>query len=129
LYVAEAKKVADEYAGKLSKKVVSIDGFGKTNVEKAILDGLSSRANSTQYGGGARAALDDLRSISRFGNQEERFAANAMLEKIGPFGMPTVKDTGNLYKIDLPDEHIAKMLDWDKPLSAGSSATSTGLNR
>lgn len=23
----------------------------------------------------------------------------------------------SLYKIDLPDEHIAKMLDWDKPLS------------
>ena len=26
-------------------------------------------------------------------------------------------DPGNLYKIDLPDEHIEKMLDWDKPLS------------
>lgn len=24
---------------------------------------------------------------------------------------------GALYKVDLPDEHIAKMLDWDKPLS------------
>jgi len=24
---------------------------------------------------------------------------------------------GNLYKVDLPDEQIAKMLDWDKPLS------------
>jgi hypothetical protein len=117
LYVAEAKKVADEYAGKLSKKVVSIDGFGKTDVERNILDRLSSRANSTQYSGGAQAALDDLRSISRFGSQEEKIAANAMLEKIGPFAMPTVKDSGNLYKIDLPDEHIAKMLDWDKPLS------------
>ena len=26
-------------------------------------------------------------------------------------------DNGNFYKVDLPDEHIAKMLDWDKPLS------------
>ena len=26
-------------------------------------------------------------------------------------------DDGALYKVDLPDEHIAKMLDWDKPLS------------
>jgi hypothetical protein len=25
--------------------------------------------------------------------------------------------SGALYKVDLPDEHIAKMLDWDKPLS------------
>jgi hypothetical protein len=28
-----------------------------------------------------------------------------------------VKPSGNLYKVDLPDEAIAKMLDWDKPLS------------
>jgi hypothetical protein len=27
------------------------------------------------------------------------------------------KNTGALYKVDLPDEAIAKMLDWDKPLS------------
>jgi hypothetical protein len=27
------------------------------------------------------------------------------------------KQAGSLYKVDLPDEHIAKMLDWDKPLS------------
>ena len=27
------------------------------------------------------------------------------------------RDGGSLYKVDLPDEHIAKMLDWDKPLS------------
>ncbi len=26
-------------------------------------------------------------------------------------------EAGNLYKVDLPDEQIAKMLDWDKPLS------------
>jgi hypothetical protein len=24
---------------------------------------------------------------------------------------------GNMYKVDIPDEHVAKMLDWDKPLS------------
>lgn len=29
---------------------------------------------------------------------------------------------GTVYKVDLPDEHIAKMLDWDKPLSEQSEA-------
>jgi len=29
---------------------------------------------------------------------------------------------GNLYKVDLPDEQIAKMLDWDKPLSQQPAA-------
>jgi hypothetical protein len=28
-----------------------------------------------------------------------------------------IKQGGGLYNVDLPDEHIAKMLDWDKPLS------------
>jgi len=28
-----------------------------------------------------------------------------------------LKNQGNLYKVDLPDEHIARMLDWDKPWS------------
>ena len=29
----------------------------------------------------------------------------------------TAANTGNLYKVDLPDEKIATMLDWDKPVS------------
>jgi hypothetical protein len=31
-----------------------------------------------------------------------------------------VPDAGNLYKVDLPDEKIATMLDWDKPLTEQS---------
>ena len=34
---------------------------------------------------------------------------------------------GNLYKVDLPDEQIAKMLDWDKPLSEQSDAVKAAL--
>ena len=34
---------------------------------------------------------------------------------------------GFLYKVDLPDEHIAKMLDWDKPLSQQSPETVAAL--
>ena len=32
----------------------------------------------------------------------------------------SVRDSGNLYKVDLPDEKIATMLDWDKPMSEQS---------
>ena len=35
--------------------------------------------------------------------------------------------TGALYKVDLPDEHIAKMLDWDKPLSQQSPEVQKAL--
>ena len=30
-------------------------------------------------------------------------------------------EKGNLYKVDIPDEHIPNMLDWDKPLSKQTS--------
>lgn len=35
---------------------------------------------------------------------------------------------GNTYKVDLPDEHIAKMLDWDKPLSQQAPEVQAALN-
>ena len=34
---------------------------------------------------------------------------------------------GALYKVDLPDEHIAKMLDWDKPLSEQAPEVQSAL--
>ncbi len=37
------------------------------------------------------------------------------------------KPQGNLYKVDLPDEAIAKMLDWDKPLSQQSPSAHPAL--
>lgn len=36
---------------------------------------------------------------------------------------------GSLYKVDLPDEAIGKMLDWDKPLSQQSSAVRKALEQ
>jgi len=36
---------------------------------------------------------------------------------------------GNLYKVDLPDDSIAKMLDWDKPLGEQSKGVQSLLKR
>ena len=41
----------------------------------------------------------------------------ALQDLVAREGYPDINFGGNLYKVDLPDEHIAKMLDWDKPLS------------
>ena len=38
-------------------------------------------------------------------------------------------DSGSIYTVDLPDEQIAKMLDWDKPLSQQSSEVRNILKR
>jgi len=37
-------------------------------------------------------------------------------------------ENGNLYKVDIPDEHIATMLDWDKPISKQSELVQSVAN-
>ena len=39
------------------------------------------------------------------------------------------RTAGNLYTVDLPDEHIAKMLDWDKPLSEQPAGVREALRK
>ena len=36
---------------------------------------------------------------------------------------------GNLYKVDIPDEYIPKMLDWDKPLSSQNKEIQPAINQ
>ena len=40
----------------------------------------------------------------------------ALQELIKKEGYPSPSFGGNLYKVDIPDEYLPKMLDWDKPL-------------
>lgn len=50
----------------------------------------------------------------------------AKLEQIkAAGGLSPVK--GNLYHVDIPDEAIAKMLDWDKPLSEQAESVRKAL--
>ena len=44
--------------------------------------------------------------------------------------LPQLEETskGNLYKVDIPDEHIATMLDWDKPISKQSELVQSVAN-
>ena len=48
---------------------------------------------------------------------KEAAQKKALQDLVAKEGYPDINFGGYLYKIDLPDEHIAKMLDWDKPLS------------
>jgi hypothetical protein len=40
-----------------------------------------------------------------------------------------IPETGTLYKVDLPDDKIAKMLDWDKPLSKQSPEVQSAIEK
>jgi len=107
-YVAENPQVAKSYdqAGQMFKNVVNLDK-AKQKIAKyeAVLRGDIPRDGLPGF-----PALpipkswyqEKLKEAKSFVNE-----TNTWLEKHHP----------SLYRVDLPDEQIAKMLDWDKPLS------------
>jgi len=116
IYVAEAPAVAKGYQESLSKRqFLTKDGFfdpselehlnvkvtaGRGDLDKAIELARKYGVPDSDYPDSAARAARDLQKL------EALKAAGGIKQ-----------NTGNLYKIDLPDEKIAKMLDWDKPMT------------
>jgi hypothetical protein len=111
LYLAENPSVAREYQEKLS----SVGGAKNLASQYGDIDGgIAEATKRIQHykqliadgGGGDLRRANGMLNIAQK-NLEDLTAMKA--------GLP--ENTGSLYKVDLPDEHIARMLDWDKPLS------------
>jgi hypothetical protein len=67
----------------------------------------------------ADPAGDALKHLAKHGKgNKDAEAAKGIIRQWASEGAKV--EQGSLYKVDLPDEHIAKMLDWDKPLSQQS---------
>jgi len=94
LYLAEAPEVAQAYANKLT----TVNG-------QAVSDQLDGRV---RY-------LNMLKQQAADGDVNA--AKNVpVIEK----SIAELKNQGSLYKTDIPDEAVARFLDWDKPLSQDS---------
>jgi hypothetical protein len=105
-YVAEAPDVAGSYRNS--------GGYLSNDANKIAADVLSSNK------GDAKKALKHLQHIlppegqQTFVGQSRELIQNAIDSlKSGEYK----KFAGSLYKVDLPDEVVPRMLDWDKPLS------------
>lgn len=133
LYLSESRNVADEYAGKLSSLFVDFaDKTPLTAAEKRVAKIVSDAANGVTYGHSSIAANEAYRQVAApskdrlYGNSfvgQKPMTGRELAETLTlaraaqRLGKPSITDSGSLYKVDLPDEHIDKMLDWDKPLS------------
>jgi hypothetical protein len=106
-YLAEAKKLAEGYAGANAGRAAAFDGLIDLLPKPAQME--VYKAMQMTDGPFKKAKIDDI--VSRFPESSPVFQAN----------------TGNLYKVDLPDEHVAKMLDWDKPLSEQHPSVQSAL--
>jgi hypothetical protein len=122
IYTAENPAVAIEYKKALSNpEVVLKDGTRISNpavgspedVAKAWLEEAYLNGDQTPFD----TAIKKVSMLRNSANSPKQFdSALDVLNNWKKSGA-SVDLGGNLYKVDLPDEKITKMLDWDKPLS------------
>ena len=123
LYLAESRDVAGQY-----QKTLSSDGFlvGDRVFDPSTLRHMNVRSVARK--GDIDAAIAKAQEVASSDSPVSALAAQdlADLQEIKRAGglMP---NEGNLYSVDLPDDQIAKMLDWDKPLSQQSKEVQAAI--
>ena len=149
IYVAESPDVARSYKDVLSSgknarfdgkgyKVVADDAFQGFEVysDNIADDFRGGVAVSEKLQGGFNSLYDALQYVKNQSGADElkffdgdRFALKGPLTPDDLLAGDVLRATpaGNLYKVDLPDEKIARMLDWDKPLSQQSPEVQAAL--
>lgn len=114
-YLAENPAVASEYitAGK---------NMGFLNWDTP--DQIATKAFAVSKGdkNAAMKFIEENIASMKSGAKKENFE---IAKKILSEG----RQSGSLYKVDLPDEHIGKMLDWDKPLSQQPESVRKAIER
>ncbi len=109
LYFAENPEVAGSYKrtgtnGQFAAKGLPVDNYGIAPTEAERL---------------ARSWLEykDINpgEMHLFQKANPNNAADKILNDV--IAGKITKDTGNMYQVNIPDQHAARMLDWDKPLS------------
>lgn len=111
-YLAEAKGVGTEYARALGPKTAMSD---PEYVAAQARLGKFEDAVSRRYKQDALSPMEDIAFYSE--KYPKRVISAADKIQAAEQAAYDKAKAGYLYKVDLPDEHIAKMLDWDKPLS------------
>lgn len=107
LYLAENPAVANDYAGSLSaaRATKPVGNVDLTQVYQSLPNDVPEAVMSS------RRDFNALRDMGVLSNADRRDFLEAVRNNFN------ASQGGNLYKVDLPDEAIARMLDWDKPLS------------
>ena len=110
LYLAEAPETAKSYQAMANNPARRQGGLRGEGKEQAMLDSLI-RLNAKKYTEGDVNKLAELvaQRPAAFTNPEK------MIARIGEYENNVAPSY--LYKVNLPDEQIAKMFDWDNPIS------------
>ena len=126
IYLAESPNVAEGYARELSAKI-DVDGKPLFRANKIVgstgnkdLDDYLI-ANLGDIKATRRSLLEDIRDV-RKGNVQGAKEMQRTLADLRKSKVYASTAEGGVYKADLPDEMIERMLDWDKPLGQQPTA-------
>jgi hypothetical protein len=115
MYFAEAPEVAKQYATDRSyvgKVMAGTPDNTPWDAQRIAQDTLNV------HGDNAIAQLEKTLKNNSFLKNPQQVENNKQLQDaIDILKTNQLQPTGNLYKVDIPDEYIPNMLDWDKPLS------------
>ncbi len=113
MYFGEARGTGEKYAFDLANRDVA--NQGRLNAH-ANAQRLANLAGDPKY------AADDVKFVLESNPdhpQKKLLSETLRMLESGDYAKP-IQNSGNLYKVDIPDEQIPMMLDWDKPLSKQS---------
>lgn len=117
LYFAENRNVAQQYQNMITANGRALKP-GPFDAEFGAIDALNKAKGD--YGAARKFLLD--RQSSGGGDLAPELKSLEDMQRKG-----VKPDLGNLYKVDIPDEAIDKMLHWDKPLSEQPQAVRDAL--
>jgi hypothetical protein len=121
MYFAEAPAVAKEYQKALSNpEVVLKTGERISNPTLGSGEDVAKAWLEEQFLQGSKNPFDDalakITKLRNSANSPAQFDDAAKILNNWKNQGATVDLGGNLYKVDIPDEYIPKMLDYDKPI-------------
>lgn len=128
LYFAENPAVAKDYQRRLSDQANSFEWQGSLYEKSGVKDPVTHALGLTYHQGSAFAKKIAKQGIAD-AKAGDAFALDMggvdyyqkMLDVANKAKKSDIKPiSGAFYTVDLPDEQIAKMLDWDKPLGKQS---------
>lgn len=113
-YVAESPAVAKEYRTALSEPELFVKGRQIKTTAGSNMDTAKAWLQDSFEMGAKNPYADAIEKVSNAPLKDKQGVIDA-LKKLETRGVQMQKG-GFEYKIDLPDEQIAKMLDYDKPI-------------
>lgn len=116
LYMAESPAVAREYQLALGNKPSAVDDFAGFEAQAAIAKNNGNAKKAIQWLESRKKITDDAKGFLMPGAYEKQIADyDEAIRRISSGEVS--KNAGSMYKVDIPDEAVARFLDWDKPLS------------